>query len=125
MAVSICPRCKHVSPDYAVYCHFDGVLLQANQNAAVHRLPNEFTFPSGRRCKTFDELAQGCQEEWTAARDLLMRGVFAQFFKTCGRADLVRAANDAKAQANSDIALTTFLTSLPGTRTQTPKVDLN
>ena len=93
--------------------------------AAVHHLPSEFTFPSGRRCKTFDDLAQGCQEEWTAARDLLMRGVFAKYFQTCNRADLVRAANDAKAVPNPDIALTTFLASLPGTRTQTPKVDLN
>ena len=125
MPVSICPRCKHVNPEYAIYCHFDGVVLQAHQQAAVHRLPHDFTFPSGRRCQTFDDLGQGCQEEWTAARDLLMRGVFAQFFKTCNRADLVRAANDAKAQPNPDIALTTFLASLPGTRTQTPKVDLN
>jgi hypothetical protein len=125
MSVLICPRCQHVSPEYAIYCHFDGVVLQVHQQAAVHRLPFEFTFPSGRRCKTFDELAQGCQEEWTLARDLLMRDVFAQFFQTCGRADLVRAANDAKVVGNSDIALTTFLASLPGTRTQTPKVDLN
>ena len=125
MPVSICPRCKHVNPDYATYCHFDGVVLQAQQNAVVHRLPNEFAFPSGRRCKTFDDLAQGCQEEWSAARDLLMRGVFAQFFRACNRSDLERAANDAKAQANPDIGLTTFLASLPGTRTQTPKLDLN
>jgi hypothetical protein len=125
MPVSICPRCKHVNPEYAEYCHFDGVVLEAKQNAAVHRLPNEFVFPSGRRCRTFDDLAQGCQEEWTAARDLLLRGVFGQFFGTCNRADLVRAANDAKAQANLDIALTTFLISLPGARTQTPKLDLH
>ena len=125
MPVSICPRCKHVNPEYAIYCHFDGVVLQAHQHADLFRLPNEFIFPSGRRCKTFDELAQGCQEEWSAARDLLMRGVFAQFFRSCNRADLVRAANDAKAHANPDIGLTTFLTALPGTRTQTPKLDLN
>jgi hypothetical protein len=125
MPVSICPRCKHVNPEYAVYCHFDGVVLQAQQSAAVHRLPMEFTFPSGRRCKSFDELAQGCQEEWAAARDILMRGMFAQFFRTCKRDDLVRAANDAKAQINPDIGLTTFLGALPGTRTATPKVDLH
>lgn len=125
MPVQVCPRCKHFNPEYAAYCYFDGVVLQAQQNAAVLRLPNEFTFPSGRRCKTFDELAQGCQEEWSAARDLLMRGEFARFFTACNRVDLVRAANDAKAQVNSDIGLTTFLTALPGTRTATPKVDLN
>jgi hypothetical protein len=125
MSVSICPRCHNVNPEYAIYCHYDGVVLQANQQAAVHRLPVDFTFPSGRRCATFDELAQGCQEEWTVARDLLVRGNFAQFFQTCNRADLVRAANDARAAGNPDIGLTTFLGSLPGTRTQTPKVDLN
>jgi hypothetical protein len=125
MPVSICPRCKHVNPDYASYCFYDGSALHANQAAVVLQLPSEFVFPSGRRCKSFDDLAQGCQEEWTAARDLLTRGVFAQFFKACNRADLVRAAGDAKAQANPDIALTTFLSALPGTRTQTPKLDLH
>ncbi len=125
MPVSICPRCKHINPEYAIYCHFDGVVLQAQQNAVTLRLPSEFAFPSGRRCRTYDELAQGCQEEWASARDLLLRGVFAQFFRGANRADLVRAADDAKAQSNPDIALTTFLGSLPGTRTQTPKLDLN
>ena len=125
MPASICPRCKHVNPEYAIYCHFDGVVLKAQQDALNLRLPTEFAFPSGRRCRTFDELAQGCQEEWAAARELLMRGTFAQFFRQANRADLVRAANDAKAQANPDIALTTFLGSLPGTRTQTPKLDLH
>ena len=125
MPVSICPRCKQPNPDYAVYCHFDGVILQAQQSAAPLRLPSDFVFPSGRRCRTFDELAQGCQEEWTAARDLLMRGMFAQFFRAANRADLVRAADDAKAQPNQDLALTAFVMALPGTRTQTPKLDLN
>ncbi|MSU78251.1 MAG: hypothetical protein EXS16_09160 [Gemmataceae bacterium] len=124
MPVTICPRCKHVNPQFANYCHFDGVVLQAHQDAAAHRLPNEFVFPSGRRCKTFDEFAQGCQEEWAAARDLLMHGMFTQYFRAGNRADLVRAADDAKAQTNPDIALTTFLISLPGTRTHSPKLDL-
>lgn len=125
MPVLICPRCKHINPEYATYCHFDGVVLQAQQSVVAHRLPSDFVFPSGRRCGTFDELAQGCQEEWAPARDLLHRGVFAQFFRSCKRDDLVRAANDARANPNPDIALTTFLSSLPGTRTQTPKLDLS
>lgn len=125
MPVLICPRCKHVNPEYAEFCYFDGVVLQARQNAAGQRLPSDFVFPSGRRCQTFDELAQACQDEWAAARDLLLRGAFAQYFAGCNRADLVRAANDAKAQTNPDIALTTFLISLPGARTQVPKLDLH
>src|ERR1700733_13407284 len=124
MPVSICPRCHHVSPAYASYCFFDGNALQAQQNAAAARLPSEFAFPSGRHCKTYDELVQGCQEEWGAARELLKQGVFASYFQSSNRADLVRAANDAKAQANPDIGLMTFLNALPGMRTQTPKLDL-
>lgn len=124
MPVSICPRCKHINPEYAVYCHFDGVVLQAQQDAPSLRLPSEYVFPSGRRCRTFDEFAQGCQEEWASARDLLMRGIFAQYFRAANRADLVRAANDAKAMPNPDMGLTTFLNTLPGIRTQTPKLDL-
>ena len=125
MPVSICPRCNHVNPEYAAFCHFDGVVLQAHQSVSTLGLPAEFVFPSGRRCRSFDELAQGCQEEWAQARDLLIRGVFAQFFRAGNRDDLVRAANDAKAHPNPDIGLTTFLVALPGTRTQTPKLDLN
>src|SRR5262249_30485376 len=63
--------------------------------------------------------------EWSAARDLLQGGTFAQFFGKCGRADLVRAAEDANAQTNPDAALTTFVTALPGVRTQTPRLDIN
>src|SRR5262249_10248887 len=80
---------------------------------------------SGRRCRTYDDFALGCQEEWSAARDLLQQGAFAQFFGSCGRADLVRAAQDARTETNPDIALTTFLASLPGVRTQTPKLDIS
>src|SRR5687768_1001640 len=114
MPVSICPRCKHINPEYAVYCHFDGVVLEAQQDAPSLRLPSEFVFPSGRRCRTFDDFAQGCQEEWASARDLLMRGIFAQYFRAANRADLVRAANDAKSLPNPDMGLTTFLNTLPG-----------
>ena len=102
MPVQACPRCKHFNPEYAAFCYFDGVVLQAQQNMGMMRLPNEFVFPSGRRCKTFDELAQGCQEEWGSARNLLVRGTFGQFFRACNRADLARAADDAKAQTNPD-----------------------
>ncbi len=130
MAVSICPRCKHVNPEYAEYCHFDGVVLQAKQNAAVHRLPTR-TNSSSRRAGAARPLPtilhraarrNGRRRAISSCRGGHFR---AEFFTTCNRADLVRAANDARAQANSDIALTTFLISLPGARTQTPKLDLH
>jgi hypothetical protein len=124
MAVLVCPRCRRSNPGPAVYCYYDGEALRAGQDGAAHRLPFEFRFPSGRRCQTYDELAQGCQEEWAAARDLLQRGVFTQFLASCGRADLSRAAEEARAQSSGDIALTAFVAALPATRQQMPRLDL-
>ena len=48
------------------------------RSAAVGSLPHEFVFPSGRRCRTFDDLVQGCQYEWEDAPRLLRNGDFAQ-----------------------------------------------
>jgi hypothetical protein len=124
-AVQICPRCKRANPELAVYCYQDGYELRAPTAGASFRMPSEFVFPSSRRCRTYDEFAQACQEEWSAARDLLQRGTFGQFFNSCGRADLVRAAQDANATGNPDAALATFLAALPGVRTQTPRLDIN
>lgn len=109
----------------AVYCYYDGFELRAPTDGDAFRMPSEFVFPSGRRCQTYDAFAQGCQEEWTAARDLLHQGTFGKFFTSCGRADLVRAAQDANAQGSPDAALATFLAALPGVRTQTPRLDIN
>ncbi|HMF17432.1 MAG TPA: hypothetical protein VKE98_09515, partial [Gemmataceae bacterium] len=81
--------------------------------------------PSGRRCRTFDDLAQGCQEEWPAARDLLHKGIFDQFLTVNGRADLVKVAQESKNQADPDIALVRFINALPVTRSQAPRLDLN
>jgi len=92
---------------------------------AATRLSHEFTFPSGRRCRSFDELAQGCQEEWNAARDLLRQGVFGQFFTASGRADLLRASQEAQGQADPDIGLIRFLNALPSSKTQAPRLDLS
>jgi hypothetical protein len=89
------------------------------------RLMQEFVFPSGRRCRTFDELAQGCQEEWNAARDLLRQGVFGQFFTTSGRADLFRASQEAQTQLDPDIGLVRFLSALPISKAQAAKLDLS
>ncbi len=125
MPALICPRCRRANPELAAYCYFDGFELRAPTDGAAFRMPAEFAFPNGRRCRTYDEFAQACQEEWSAARDLLQRGAVAQFFQNCGRADLVRAAQDANATGNPDAALATFLAALPGVRTQTPRLDIN
>ncbi len=127
MPALICSRCHRANPDLAVYCYFDGMVLQAGAAESASRLPHEFVFPSGRRCRTFDELAQGVQEEWAAARQLLLNGDFIRYFSSCGRVDLARSAEDAKRKAadNGDLALSAFVDSLPGNRTQQAKLDLH
>ncbi len=112
-----------------MYCYFDGVELRPHADgagrAAQSRLAREFVFPSGRRCATFDDLAQGCQDEWSSARDLLRQGVFTQFFTATGRADIVKAIQDALKQGDPDIALIRFVNSLPVSRPQAPRLDLS
>src|ERR1700722_10906919 len=89
--VQFCPRCQRSNPPSAVFCYFDGCLLrQGAVGATTGKLLQEFIFPSGRRCGTFDELAQGCYYEWEDARDLLHDGTFASFLASIGRADPAR-----------------------------------
>jgi hypothetical protein len=125
MPVLFCPRCHRSNPDSAAFCYFDGAELRSRQDGSYHRLAREFVFPSGRRCRTFDDFAQGCRDEWPAARDLLRQGLFTRYFGGAGRTDLAKAANEALAQADADIALTVFLDALPVTQTQAPKIDIN
>jgi hypothetical protein len=126
--VQVCPRCQRANPQQAVFCHFDGVVLR--QGAVVAGLPaaqmtQEFVFPSKRRCRTIDELVQGCQYEWEDARELLQRGDFARFLSRIGRMDLARAAEEAQAQDDPDIALHNFVSNLPASQVQGPRLDLN
>jgi hypothetical protein len=122
----VCPRCQRTNPDLAVYCYFDGADLKSRQapQQAQQDLPREFVFSTGKRCRTFDELSQTIQDEWELARDMLKRGVFHQFFGAVGRADLAYAAHQAMAQPDPDGGLTSFLQSLPTTRTAEPKLDI-
>jgi len=91
MVMLVCPRCQRSNPQEAVFCHFDGAELrpaQGPEGVQTRRLPHDFVFPSGRRCRSFDELAHACQEEWDAARDRLRQGAFRQFLASVGRMDL-------------------------------------
>lgn len=124
----VCPRCCRSNPEEAVFCHFDGAELRPG-HAAVDprywtRLPHAFVFPTGRCCWTFDELAQGCQEEWETARDLLREGVLQEFLSHGGRLDLGRLAQQAAAQRDADVALETFIAGLPASQTKGPQLDL-
>lgn len=122
--VQLCPRCQRANPARAIFCHFDGQLLRPGGGAPTGQLLQEFVFPSGRRCATFDELARGCHAEWEDARRLLHGGVFTSFLAGVGRADLSRAAAEAQALSDADLALTTFLASLPAGPGAGPKLGL-
>jgi hypothetical protein len=125
--VQFCPRCQRANPREAVYCYFDGVVLDQRLAGTVSpsRMLQEFAFPSGRRCKTFDDLVQGCQYEWEDARDLLRKGDFTRYFAQIGRHDLARIAQENQKQPDPDIALHTFLDQLPASQIQGPRLDLN
>jgi hypothetical protein len=99
--------------------HAGGALPVAGQ------LPREFTFPSGRRCRTLDDFVQGCQYEWEDARDLLRRGDFATFFTSIGRMDLAQAARETDRQTDADILLHNFLSNLPVQTVAGPRLDLH
>src|SRR5581483_7102735 len=125
MAHQVCPRCQHANPDQAVFCWFDGIPLSNAAAATVGTLPQEFVFASGRRCRTFDELAQGCYSDWEDARDLLRRGEFARFLSRAGRIDLARSAQEAQTQSDPDIALFNFVRGLPASPAQQPRLELS
>src|SRR5262245_61827400 len=124
-----CPRCQRVNPAEALFCYFDGAELRpAHLNGGSQRqthLPHEFVFPSGRRCRTYDELALSCQEEWDVARGLLQQGVFGQFLAGAGRMDLAQAAQRAQTQPDPDMALDAFISGLPASTRGTPRLDLS
>jgi hypothetical protein len=126
MPPHFCPRCQRPNPEIAQFCHYDGVELGSGEaGAGAGRLLKEFIFPSGKRCRTFDELAQGCQEDWAGARDLLRQGTFVKFFSTVGRLDLARAAQESMFQTSPDIGLSNLVSSLPQSRTQGPRLDIH
>lgn len=125
----VCPSCKSTNPGDAQFCFFDGSNLRAHHVGgdnvpAFNKMPRDFTFPSGRHCRTFDDFVMGCQEDWDNARELLRQGVLGQFFQGAGRQDLARVAQQSLGQPDLDVALTTFLDALPVVNRKGPKLDL-
>jgi hypothetical protein len=123
--VQVCSRCQHANPDAAAFCWFDGNLLQHGAAPVVVTLPQEFVFRSGRKCRTFDELVQGCQFEWAAARGLLRSGDLGQYLAGIGRHDLAAAAEETRSIPDPDIALHRFIAGLPATQGQGPRLELS
>jgi hypothetical protein len=117
--VQTCSKCSRANPADAVYCYFDGFVLGgAGRNGGPLKVSTQlfispFVFPTGRACRSFDELALACQEEWGAARNLLVQGYLENFFSSLGRADLALAAKEAARFPDPDRALDQILAKLP------------
>lgn len=123
-----CANCRRSNPVEAAYCYFDGVPLSTQAAGAVspalELFPSPFVFPQGEVSRNFDQLAQCCQHDWTAAVDLLRQGMFASFLGGLGRADLAQVANRAAQLADGDRALDQFLARLPATDPNQPKLEI-
>jgi hypothetical protein len=112
-----------------VFCYHDGTLLNNDGRrgpVAVQwqAFTHPFVFPSGRPCRTFDELVLACQEEWTEARTLLEQGYLESFFAGLGRTDLARAARAAASAADRDRGLDELLDKLPSDVLQPPSLQV-
>jgi hypothetical protein len=115
-----CRKCRRINPPNAVYCYFDGFALDdQHQNRrtvqpGTQAFPMAFTFPSGRTCRNFNELALACQDEWTDALSMLQSGHLERFLGGLGRIDLARAAQDAAHFPDPHRGLDQLLGRFPG-----------
>jgi hypothetical protein len=115
----LCTKCSRANPPEAAYCYFDGFVLgdhgRRGGPVAVGARPfnSPFVFPDGRTCRSFDELALACQEQWDTARELLKEGFLESFFGGLGRVDLSLAAKEAARFPDVDRGLDQVLAKLP------------
>jgi hypothetical protein len=126
-----CTTCRRVNPAEATYCYHDGSLLPGHGagrggpvNAGTMLFPGEFVFPSGRRCRNFDELALGCVQDWPAAVELLQGGYLESFLGGIGRADLAVAARQAAQFPDRDRGLDMLLEKLPTQVIEPPRLQV-
>lgn len=127
MVPLFCPRCQRANPPEALYCHFDGNGLRTGTDGKAvtnTTLGREFVFPSGRRCRTFDELITACSVEWSSARNMLQQGGLRQFLSSIGRMDLAQQADRAAAHVDPDLGLDQLLATLPSKEMVQPRLDL-
>ncbi len=125
MKVLVCSRCNRVNPPGALYCHFDGLALggdEAPLEAGSRVFFSPFVFPSGRTCRSFDELILAAEDSWDEAKNLLNDGVLGGFLGAMGRADLAKLAGQARSAPDPDRALDDLLKRLPSSARPAPKL---
>jgi hypothetical protein len=123
-----CFKCSRVNPEDAAYCYHDGAVLAGHSRnggpvaagSAPFRSP--FVFPSGQQCRSFDELALACQNDWASARELLQQGFFESFLSGLGRADLAQSAREAARFPDHDRGLDLLLDKLPTNVIEGPRL---
>jgi hypothetical protein len=130
-AAQLCTKCSRANPPEAVYCYFDGLVLGGRERqggpVAVGAKPfnSPFVFPSGRSCRSFDELALACQEDWKDACGLLADGYLESFFGGLGRIDLSVAAKEAARFPDVERGLDQLLAKLPGNALAEPRLRID
>ncbi|HEY7329451.1 MAG TPA: hypothetical protein VH592_17565 [Gemmataceae bacterium] len=128
--VQTCSKCSRANPAEAVYCYYDGFVLGGHSRnggpvaVGAQAFGHPFVFPGGRQCRSFDELAIACQEQWTDARDLLRQGYLEHFFGGLGRVDLALAAKEAAKFPDPDLGLNQLLDKLPSQVLAEPRLSL-
>lgn len=136
----ICRQCSRANPAEATYCYFDGVLLHrapdgvvaaGSINFGARAFSTPFVFPSGKICRSFNELVQVCSRAPAEALDVLRQGYLENFLSSQGRADLAHAARQAIRAPSAEQGLDEFLSRLPGNalsppalRVHPPEIDL-
>jgi hypothetical protein len=126
--VQTCSKCSRANPGDAVYCYYDGLVLGGHSRnggpvaVAAQAFASPFVFPTGKTCRSFNELALACQDDWSTASDLLHQGYLESFLGGLGRIDLVMAAKEASRFPDRDRGLDQFLSKLPSDALDAPKL---
>jgi hypothetical protein len=120
-----CRKCRRINPDDAAYCYFDGVPLDGAggpRAAGSLAFSHPLYLPSGRCCRSFDEMALAFQDDWQAGLDLLRQGYLEAFLAGLGRPDLAQTAKAASRFPDPDRGLDQFLAKLPTSALQPPRL---
>lgn len=125
-----CSKCSRINPADAIYCYYDGSALDGEGRTGPIAMGSQpfvgpFVFASGRSCRSFDELAMACEENWDEAAKALQDGFLGQFFGGIGRADLAQTAIEAAKYPDVDRGLDQVLAQLPSDVLEEPKLQLS